>query len=104
MVDIEEINVGDKVKIVSSWNPDCHENNYGCMDEYLGMVVTVTKVIRRPTTPFPPAIPFPPHIKIEEDKGCWSWVGAAIECIVVDDDDTLVGEDKDVFINFLKGG
>lgn len=96
MVNIEELHVGDKVRIVSEWNPDCHQSRYGSMDKYLGKIVTIKNICLKPT------MSFPVHVRIEEDDGLWSWVGAAIECVIADDCPDFDIEDKDKFLAFLK--
>lgn len=74
MVNLNDIHVGDRVKIVDKWCKGCGENKEGRMDKYLGRTVTV-KYVRGLSS-----------IAIEEDNGLWYWYPSAIECIV---DDTM---------------
>lgn len=69
MVDINILCPGDKVRIVSKWNPRCYENRAGEMDEYLGKIMTVKSVDYDTACMF-------------EDGGMWSWYPAAIDEIV----------------------
>ncbi len=76
MINIESLHVGDLVKIVDAWVPDCYQNNEGYMDKYLGKVVTVRSV-------------GDDYIHIEEDiddtnpiahsNQGWYWYAAALE-------------------------
>lgn len=37
--------VGDRVRIVSEWNNECHQNPEGLMDRWLGATMTIRKVL-----------------------------------------------------------
>lgn len=71
----DKYKVGDKVKIVDKFTPDCHPNSEGRMNKYLGTVMTIEKV-------------FPGWYKMKEDKGDvrrWSWYPDSIEGKVVEE-------------------
>lgn len=61
--------VGDKVRIVSKWRKDCHENDAGRMDKWLGKVMTISKIYGN-------------CYRMKEDEneslGGWYWYEAAI--------------------------
>lgn len=52
--------IGDKIKIVDTWNPYTWENSDGLMDKWLGEIMTINK------------IEFNSYC-MKEDKGEWSW-------------------------------
>ena len=101
MVDISELRVGDKVKIVDQWNNHCFQNPYGQMDSYLGSVVTVKDIFHVKN----------PYFVIEEDNrhefpGCfqderWAFLPATIDYIVQDDDDDFATDDFGSISDFL---
>lgn len=71
----DKYQVGDKVKIVDKFTPDCHPNPEGYMNKYLGTVMTIEKV-------------FPGWYKMKDDKGDvrqWSWYPDSIEGKVVEE-------------------
>lgn len=73
MVDIRNIHVGDKVRIVDKWCMGCRQNGGGLMDKWLGGVLTVRSVCGD-------------YIKLEEDADDfygnttpgWDWFPEAI--------------------------
>lgn len=74
MVDINELNVGDIVKIVDKWTAGCNQNYDGLMDHWLGKTMTVRAV----GTAF---------VEMEEDHDeChgdgWAWNRPCIEYVV----------------------
>lgn len=87
MIDINDLRIGSKVKVVDKWNSSCGQNCEGLMDKYLGQVVTVLEISRD-------------TIRIEEDEGdCpfhqsgrWSWNAHCFEYIL----DDMCGEDFDI--------
>lgn len=66
MVPVEQLNVGDKVRIVDEWPEQHRENRGGLMDKYLSTVMTVRRLYGH-------------SIRMEEDQGDhgrvggWSW-------------------------------
>ena len=62
--EFDNLQPGDKVRVVSEWNDHSCENCHGYMDKYLGMVVTVEGFRYG-------------SVQIEEDKNDphqrWSW-------------------------------
>ena len=68
--------VGDKVRIVKKWTPECRANPFGMMDKYRGRVMTIRKVVDDGQELY---------YLMEEDtkKGeAWCWFPAAIAYIV----------------------
>jgi hypothetical protein len=71
----DKYQVGDKVKIVDKFTPECFPNNEGYMDKYLGTVMTIEEV-------------HPCWYKMKEDKGDsrqWNWYPDSIEGKVVEE-------------------
>lgn len=60
-----QYNVGDKVRIVSAWGPDCCQNVEGKMDQWLGQVMTIRAVDEECYT-------------MVEDEGEWAWFEPAV--------------------------
>jgi hypothetical protein len=58
--------VGDKVKIVDRWTPECSANSLGNMDYWLGKTMTIRSVHNN-------------HYEMSEDCGTWLWYEAAVE-------------------------
>ena len=78
MVEIEDLEVGMKVKIVDQWNAHTCQNPDGRMDRWLGQIVTVAEVQLGSNGDG--------YIFIEEDKledyGHWYWNKHCIDYIV----------------------
>ena len=82
MVPLSELRPGIKVKIIDEWCGGCNQHNGGCMDKYLGSIVTILEVCSY-------------SVKIEEDQDdadcqrCvqtgWYWWPNAFDCIVSDE-------------------
>lgn len=74
MIDLRDLHVGDKVKIVDHWSPGCIQNCSGKMDHWLGAVMTV-----RNLNP----------LLMEEDRdewcGGWYWNECMIDYIIGDE-------------------
>lgn len=78
MVSLDDIRVGDVVKIVDRWCYGCKQNPFGLMDHWLGQFMTVAANNIHDGVGY---------VKMEEDNGefsgdGWSWFPAAIECVV----------------------
>lgn len=76
MVDILELNPGDRVQIVSEWGGGCYPNPDGGMDHWLGQIMTVKTIVNE----FPD-----PYVHMWEDfeewrPNGWNWYGPAIAC------------------------
>lgn len=63
-------NVGDKVKIVDKWTPECKANPYGFMDYWLGKTMTITDIEIK-------SVEITIY-RMKEDNGKWWWYEAAI--------------------------
>lgn len=72
MIRIEELKVGDRVRIVSEWKPGCGQNLRGYMDAYLGTIMTVAEIQSR-------------AVRMYEDDGLWAWLPASIVEVIDDD-------------------
>lgn len=82
MVDISELDLGMRVKIVDSWVHGCYQNPGGSMDEYLGAVMTIAEF---------DSDTYGSYVRMEEDGGIWCWYKPAIDYIIedeIDEDDT----------------
>ena len=85
MVDIHELSPGMRVKIIDRWGQNCNQNPDGCMDKYLGKIVTILEVL------YDAAI-----ATIEEDtddgprhqEGHWRWNKYCFDYIVCDEDES----------------
>lgn len=81
MVSINELRVGDKVKIVDKWREGCRQNFSGKMDHWLGEIMTVRKICFDATIPY---------VKMNEDarefRNGWKWFAPAIQYIVYDEE------------------
>lgn len=91
MVDIKQLKLGDKVRIVSKWNEDTNQDIFGSMDKYLGTIMTVCSVGRY-------------TVNMCEDNGEYYWNAATIEKILTTDSDPpeFLVADSDEFLDFLK--
>lgn len=98
MIDVEELKVGDKIRIVDEWTQICHDkmgvNEY--MNKFLGQTVTVRYI--NPTAEDKDMR----YVVIEEDGGCWRYTRNMIE----DLESNIVSSDiaDDVFAAILIGG
>lgn len=72
MVDIKTLHVGDRIKIVDQWVTGCHQNLDGEMDEWLGKVLTVTRV-------------YSDWNFVKAFENGWHWYSAAIDYVVTDE-------------------
>ena len=93
MVNIKQLKVGDRIKIVDEWAKDgsCRENKRGEMDEFLGRVLTVCAG---------PAGDWD-FVRCEESRdGCdgrgWNWFAPAIEYVVADGEEPEWSFDADI--------
>ena len=77
MIQISELSVGMRVKIVDKWVAGSRHNPQGGMDCYLGSVVTVAEIHSNS---------WDRDISIEEDNGRWSWQPDMLDYVVEDSD------------------
>lgn len=45
MIDLNDLHIGDSVKIIDKWPGFIGQNNAGKMDKYLGKIVTVSAIV-----------------------------------------------------------
>ena len=97
MVDIEELCVGDRVKIVDEWNEGCKAIGIvDDMDKFRGKVVMVKDVRIFGNDPDCYSI------TLEEDYEEWNYNRWMIECrITTDELDSMEEISTDVFSNIL---
>lgn len=87
----DKYEIGDKVKIVDKWNDKTMENTFGCMDKYLGTVMTIRRIC-----------PDGDYQMIEDEReyaGGWYWNKYCIEGKVVDTKETPVEPPKPTYYN-----
>ena len=87
MIRIDELKVGDRVRIVSEWKPGCGQNLRGYMDAYLGTIMTVAEIQSR-------------AVRMFEDDGLWAWLPASI-VEVITQSDPLDIPTFDEFLDFI---
>ena len=95
MVDMKDLRVGDRVKIVDGWNAYTSENSAGKMDKWLGAVMTVKEI-------------YDGFCIMKEDQNDrtgffhgWSWNKYCIDCIVSEGGEFDVATDEEL-LAFLK--
>lgn len=83
MVDVRNLQPGDKIRIVSEFDKDCLANEGGEMDIWLGKVLTVSQVLHDENTPeeFAWCVNCRETDSIDPFKR-WYWYPAAIEEVV----------------------
>lgn len=99
MVDMKDLRVGDRVKIVDEWNELTYQNMSGKMDKWLGTVMTVKGI-------------HDGFCVMEEDQndrpGCpgflhgWSWNKYCIDCVVPEGDGEFDVATDEELLAFLK--
>lgn len=96
VVNIDDLQVGDRVEIVREWHALSGQNGSGRMDKYLGTVMTVREVCIDEES-----------IRMEEDAedgfgNGWVWNKYCINRIV--DDDDIFEFDEDELSDFFRIG
>lgn len=75
MVPIEELRVGDRVRIVDKWDANTGEASDGSMDKYLGTIMTIRKFDGGDAK----------MIEDVDDHGGWYWNEYCIDYVIRDD-------------------
>lgn len=95
MVDVRTLKPGDRVKIVDAWvrseDGRTRWNSEGCMDRYLGTVMTVEMVPNRIFQ----------FVKMQEDGGEWSWFREMLDYVLPEEE--FQPGNLDVLFAMLKG-
>ncbi len=98
MIDVEELKIGDKIRIVDEWTQICHDKMGVAegMNKFLGQTVTVSYI--NPTAEDKDMR----YVFIEEDGGRWKYTRNMIEDL--ESNIVLADIADDVFAAILTGG